>query len=963
MEPFLDKLAKNLFQQYGEDISRLCIVFPNRRAGLFLKQYLSKLITRPLWLPEIYALEDFVVMKSGLKVPDQLSLLVKLYQVHQSIEKEKAKPFAEFISWGTMLLADFDEIDQYLADGVEVFSYLDEIKAMKHWNPDGTPLTPFEQDYLRFYNSLAPIYDQFSQKLIAEGQGYFGLAFKQLIANLDNEPFAEWQKVVFAGFNALTTAEEKLFTSLLESGKGEIFWDADDYYLSDTKQEAGRFLRNYLKDRKFGTMNWIGLSLLTYEKQISIIGVPGNVGQAKLAGQLTADMVSLAGNASDVALVLVDESLMLPVLNSIPSHLKDFNVTMGYPLKQTPVFSLLDAIFKLLINARRYARKTVSADGKETFLLRFHHKDIIRLLNHPYLGFEPEAGYSLENGKKARLDKSYYNAGEFSRILMKSLPGLSEVFTVVLELESYNSRVIAEFMPGIITFFRDRFVSSDESNTNNGIHKIDIEYLYHFALLLEKIRLLTVEYDLVKDVETLYELFTSQVSGLRLPFYGEPLKGLQLMGMLETRALDFSHIILLSVNEGQLPKGKHQNTFVPDEVRQEFGLQRYSERNAVFGYHFYRLLQRATNVHILYNTEGNELGGGEMSRFVTQIKYELPGYNDKIHITEKLLSIPAMRQTDMPVIITKNGGVLERLNEIAVKGFSPTTLGRYLACSLQFCYAQVLNISETDLVDETIDAATLGVMVHEVLYETYKPFLEGKVSKKEIETMLPDAVSRVKLVFAKNYSEQELESGKNLLIVKVAENMVKRFLLAETAFIDNRPQGQQYIDILQLESDLEASIDVPDYATGELFKVKLRGKADRIDRVSGTIRVIDYKTGQVKSSEVKVDEIDFLLEHESPAKLLQLLTYAWMFRQMNPGGIHTDLVSGIVSLRMASKYLVNANIGKDEKLTENRLAEFELLLSGILSEIFNPKIPFIQTENTETCRNCAYQTICNRVIN
>jgi ATP-dependent helicase/DNAse subunit B len=392
-------------------------------------------------------------------------------------------------------------------------------------------------------------------------------------------------------------------------------------------------------------------------------------------------------------------------------------------------------------------------------------------------------------------------------------------------------------------------------------------------------------------------------------------------------------------------------------------LQRYSERNAVFGYHFYRLLHQAENVKLLYNTEGNELGGGEMSRFVTQLRYELPDYNPAIRITEKVISMPPGKQEDIPLVIQKDKPVIERLHELANKGFSPTSLGRYLACSLQFYFAQVARLAEPVRIEETIDAATLGNMVHRVLELTYQPFLGGIASKNDLESRLPWAISRVMKVFEEKYPASELESGKNLLILKVAENMVKRFLLADIAFLSKQPEGIQHMEIVKLESDLEGSIQLLDPVTGEIFPVKLIGKADRIDSISGRIRVIDYKTGQVKDDELKIDEIALLRDHKKPAKLVQLLSYAWMFRQMNPAEASKEIVSGIVSMRMASRYLMNARIDKEESLSDAMLTDFESVLKDLLHELFDVSVPFNQTENTTICQYCAYQAICNRTIN
>ncbi|NVO21624.1 MAG: PD-(D/E)XK nuclease family protein [Bacteroidetes bacterium] len=919
------------------------------------------MISKPLWLPEIVALEDFVILKSRLSIPDQLTLLVKLYRVHQSIEGFKAKPFTEFISWGNILLADFDEIDQYLVDGEAVYEYLDEIKAMNLWNPDGSPLTDFERKYLLFYNSLSTIYSQFRKELLEAKQGYFGLAFSQLIENLDAESFGEWDKIVFAGFNALTIAEEKLISELISKGKGEVYWDVDEYYLTDARQEAGRFLRNYLKDKKFGEMKWIGNSLKTNQKDITIVGVPGNIGQAKVAGQITSELIKNI-DPSEIAIVLVDEGLMLPVLNSVPSELEHFNVTMGFPIKLTPVFSLFDSIFKLFLHGQKAGQKSGSGTREEVTNMRFHYKDIKRFIDHPYM--EEISAKAIErSGILNKEGRVFFSPEELRQIINDDTLPLSVILKELIMGNELKPRSMLTLMAELINFYRILFL--ERESRGDSSHSVDLEYLYTYSILIEKLESIIEETDLVADLETFHEIYTSQVSGTRLPFYGEPLKGLQLMGMLETRTLDFRNIIMLSVNEGLLPKGKHQNTFLTDELRREFGLQRYNERNAVFGYHFYRLLQRSDNIYLLYNTEGNEFGGGEKSRFITQIMYELPLYNPGIHIKETIFSIAPSGNPDLPVQINKNDETLKKILAIAEKGFSPTAIGRYLACSLQFYFAQVLGMKEPDLLEESIDAAAMGEIIHEVLHKVYLKFEGSELVKDNLDKMYQLAETSVRDEFLARYSLPELESGKNLLILKVAQNMVKQFLKAEGQFIEKLPAGKQKIKILCLEQSLESSIPIADQRTGEMFNVRIKGTADRIDLVDGTIRIIDYKTGLVKMQEVKINSIDELLKHDNPAKLVQLLTYAWLYRcSKDTAPISSvKLISGIISMRLSSRYLINATIGKIEEIDDQVLLTFESLLGRIISDIVDSEKPFVQTDNLDVCKNCAYQSICNRTIN
>jgi CRISPR/Cas system-associated exonuclease Cas4 (RecB family) len=962
MQPFLDKLAHHLLDKHGQNFSRICLVFPSRRAGLFFKQYVSRLIDKPIWLPDIYALEDFVVHKSGLTLSDPLDLIARLYKVYKSIEKDKAQPFTDFISWGNMLLGDFDEIDQYLADGEKVFQYLDEIKALKHWNPDGKPLTSFEISYLRFYNSLAPTYTRFREELLKNSEAYFGLAFDTLMNDIEHKSFGEWDSIVFAGFNALTAAEESLLKYLVGAGKAEIYWDADDYYLLDSRQEAGRFLREYIHKNTFGQLNWIGNSLSEDAKSIYVTGVPGNVGQAKLAGELLTEIIKKKGSADGIALVLVDEGLLLPVLNSIPAISGDFNVTMGFPLKQTPVFSLFSIVISMFANAKRFAQLTIDAKQGELPVFRFYHKDIQRFLSHPFIVSVAENS-AHDKGKPARtlVSRSFYYAEDLLAVIRGFNSILADVFNTCLVKKNIEPADILQLLKKILSFLRDALSASEENkatNKKNG-QSIDTEYLYHAAQLCSKLEVVTNDPDLKPDFETLLSLVTNLIAGMRLPFYGEPLNGLQVMGMLETRLLDFTDIIMMSVNEGLLPRGKQQSTFIPDEVRTHFGMQRYTERTAVFAYHFYRLMQRVENAWLVYNTEGDELGGGEKSRFISQMLYELPSKNQKLEVSEQTLSVVPGDTRPREISIGKTPEVYNRLRQLAERGLSPTAISMYLKCKLQFYFSQVLKISEPDQVSETIDAATLGEIVHDALQKIYEARKTELITPEVLNTMLQESASYVQAAFALKFNLQEIATGKNLLIARVAGNMVKRFLTAEKNYLE---QTGAKIEILMLEEELESFVEIADPFNGEIYRVKFYGKADRVDRVGGVTRIIDYKTGKVEAKDLKLDQIGNFREKEDPAKLLQVLTYALMFRDMRKNE-HMELNSGIISLRKTSAYFIKTDINKSDSIDPEILRVFKSELQAIVGDIYLDTEPFSQTENLETCSLCAFNTICNRTVN
>ena len=962
MQPFLDQLANHLLKLHSENFSRICLVFPSRRAGLFFKQYVSRLIAKPIWLPEIFAIEDFVIHKSGLTLSDPLDLIARLYKVYKSIEKDKVQPFSEFISWGNMLLGDFDEIDQYTADGVKVFEYLDEIKALKQWNPDGKPLTYFEQNYLRFYNSLAPCYKKFREDLLKNNEAYFGLAFDTFLGSIKEISFNEWDRIIFAGFNALTIAEKKLVTVLVESGKADIYWDADDYYLSDTNQEAGRFLREYLHQNTFGPINWVENSLTESKKSLHVIGVPGNVGQAKLAGNLIRETINRKGTANGVALVLVDEGLLLPVLNSIPPETGDFNVTMGFPLNQTPVFSLLTSVITLFVNAKRFSKGTNELEGADLKQLRFYYKDLERFMSHPFIlsANARQKVYTIE--KSQVLDtKSFYSLAEINELLQHINPALADVFLSFQENKQAEAGNILLLIRNIISFLRGSF-SQDvfiENEEKADVNVIESEYLYFAAKICTEIELIANDPELKADIETVLSLVTTLVSGMRLPFYGEPLNGLQVMGMLETRLLDFTDIIMISVNEGLLPRGKQQSTFIPDEVRTHFGMPRYTERTAVFAYHFYRLLQRVENAWLIYNTEGDELGGGEKSRFISQLIQELPKRNPKLEITEQTLSVSPHNTANNKISIDKTPDVLARLKQLAERGLSPTAIAMYHKCKLWFYFNQVLGLSEIIPVSDTIDAAKLGEIVHEVLFKLYRSRKGIPITPDTLTTMMEESVSLVQKAISSELNAQESVTGKNLLIMKVAENMVKRCLLTEKKHLE---ETGEKIEILMLEENLETELQISDNITREFSKVKIHGKADRIDMIGSITRIIDYKTGKVDPRDLKLDHIQNIFEKDDPAKLLQVLMYALMYCDMSQNR-KQSLVSGIISLRKTSAYLMKTDISKVDIIDPDLLKIFKIELESIVGSIFSISEPFDQTANIETCKLCSFNTICNRTVN
>lgn len=967
MTKFLEQTAEYLYQRYGAGISGLCIVLPNRRGGLYLKKYLGQQIGKTSWSPAIYSVEDFIIGLSGLRVAEQTHLLFELFEVHKSIEGAKAQPFEEFISWGQQLLHDFNEIDNYIVDPKQLFQYLDEARALSLWNLDNKPLTDFEKQYLHFYNSLYSYYQQLTSRLLNEGLGYPGLIFRQVASMIGKTGMQlNWDNVIFCGFNALTAAEEKIIDTLIKSGKGEILWDADEYYLDNKQQEAGDFLRTWIKKWKQPETRWVGQEFGSSEKNIFVTGVPFHIGQAKLAGQLLKDLLDKNIPSGEIAVVLMDEQLLMPLLSSLPEELTGLNITMGLSLDQSPFFDLFDDIFRMHENVNRFSR------AKEGDKIRFYYRDILKILEHPFINCLAD---SILQGNSFVLKETIDSIRQGNRVFLgkEEITGVkADLFTeklsflepVFIPWNKPSDALIC--LQTMISALRDAFIIvpvAEEMEIPGKRLQIELEYLYAFSRILHQLATLMNRYDTVTRIETFHTLFNRLASSTTLPFYGEPLKGIQIMGMLETRTLDFGNVILLSANEDLLPSGKTSPSYIPFDIRRDFKLPTHHQKDAVYGYHFYRLLQRAQNVHLLYNTEADELGGGDKSRFIRQIITELPAYNPQIKIVEQVLSTPLIKgESYPPIIIPKANEVYEKLKIKAAKGFAPTTLNNYRQCPLKFYYHSI-GLEEQKELEETIDPQILGQAVHDALRQLYLPFKDLPLTKENIKFMLSETDSMTDQAFIKKYKGSELTFGKNLLLVTVAKILITKFLRSESEMIDALKEEGKTLTVKFLEQFIEKHVTVRH--KDEMIDVRLKGFMDRVDRIGEEWRIVDYKTGRVEERDLKLTNLDELLQNPDLSMSFQLLCYAYLFGTRF-GYIEQKIKAGIMPLKKGSEGFLEVSVpsGGEEKpgtlIQADHLKEFEKLLMKMLEEIFDTDVPFIQTEDRKVCEKCTFINLCGR---
>ena len=929
---------------------------PNRRAGLFFKKHYARLAAKTTWLPEIYSLEDFIVRLSGLTLVDNMTLLVEMYEAYSKIAKGKADDFETFLGRAPMIYSDFNEADLYLADARQLFTYLKDAKNISSWNPATGKLTESQGKYIDFYTSLYPLYDALSGKLLGEKKAYQGLIYRTVAESMDAIiSKLQWSKVIFAGFNALTASEEKIIGALHEAGKADLLWDADRYYTENTTQEAGKFIRKY-KDLFKEARGFTDTENCFLEdlKEIEIISVPKNIGQVKVTGQILESIPDLIQHPEKTAVVLADESLLMPLVISLPGNISDFNVTMGYPIKYTPVYNLADGYFNIHLNADRFSKlKPGEKEGVVTpENSRFYFRDLIKIINNPIV-------YCLLNKSgdtflqlKDILTKSnriFYRKDQILE-LIEDEKG-KELFSLLLNNIPEESDAIL-----ILDKITDLYTNLKTDDETAQFNQFEIYHSVELRKILKKLHDLCNLYPGISQKKIIYKLFRQVADSTTIPFTGEPLKGIQVMGLLETRLLDFENIIILSLNDEIIPSGRKINSFIPLDIKKLFGLPVYTDRDAIFAYHFYRLLQRSKKVFLLYNSEPGNFGSGDKSRFINQIINELPAYNSKIKITSKVLTpLVNINLKESDTEIPKTAEVIACLHELAAKSFSPSSLNLYRTCPLKYYLARIAHIEEPEELSETIDAATLGNIIHETLSDLYHPYLNRPLQAEDLNSMLKLADALADEKISSNYKDGDVDSGKNMLMSRIAKLYVKRFLNSEKNSIAELGEKNLSLEVLYLEQDFNTDVSFKNNLSIE--KINLYGRIDRIDRFGDIIRLVDYKTGLIKPGDLKITDWHTLQADVKYSVPFQLMTYSYLFDQKTQSG---KLQAGVISFRNLSRGFAHLTCLGDDFISRNHIKDFSSLLEQILTDIFDTSRPFIQTTTKDNCNYCPYKSICNR---
>lgn len=923
MEPFLEKLAKHVVAN-SEKLEDVAIVLPSKRGKTFFKAYLGQQLSRPAWAPQLYSIDEFMEELSGLKKADPMHIMLEFYSMYSRTSGVEPD-FKDFCSWGGVMLQDMNEIDSYMVNGKELFDYLSEARALQLWNPGEEKLTEFQLKYLDFWRSIGHYYEEFRIHLLQKGYGYAGLIFRTAAERLKADPSSlKWSKVIFAGFNALTPAETDIISTLKKAGKCELAWDADEYYLNDENQEAGKFLRRLLDRKKDNAAQWISKDLLEGKKEIKIISVSQNTAQTRVAGQLITDVLR-EGKASETGLVLADESLLLPMLENLPAAVTALNITMGYPFKASPVYNFIHSVLEL-----HFRNKTEKTKKEKNF----YYRNVRELLGNPVTSF------LLKTEKEKRAVQTLIQTFDKANRLFISASEMRFLDGSVAKLfsESTDPKLL---LYDLCSCFEEVIVRVKEEGTING------EFVLAGLKMLRKVS----EFCGMPGVDAsgLLYLFQTFSSAHTIPFFGEAVRGMQMMGILETRTLDFKNIILLSANEGILPSTSRQNSFVPIEIKRLFKLPTYAERDAVFAYHFYRMIQRAENVWIVYTSSVSENGPGEKSRYVAQLQHELPKSNPSVVIDELTLTFKAEQKEINGVNIKKNQEILDVIERKLRKGISPSAFNTWKDCNYRFYLRYVAGIEESGGVEDSIDAATFGSLVHKVLEEFYTPFVGKTIDEKAISRMMSEVEKKSEAVFLGEMKENDLKQGKNLLAFRVAIRFIKNFLAKEKEHIKSKGP----LRIHGLEEKLAATLDIKG------IPVLISGYTDRIDETDGVLRIIDYKTGSVESSELKIKDLGDLAVNRNTNKSLQLMIYAWLLSQ-DPRHQEKMIKSGIFALKKSSTGLNSVQFDGSDRLNKEVLEQFQKVLEELISEMLDPEKPIGQTEDEKVCGYCSYAGICGK---
>lgn len=895
MAQFIENVVKDLVQNQKNFINTT-LVLPGKRPMLFFKQEFQRQ-AQNIILPQMKSIEELMSELSGLEIISGINLWFKAYQAYKKIV-EKPDSFEDFIKWGPTVLKDFDDIDASLQPAHKVLDYLVSVERISQWGDGKIEIGKNEiiQNHLTFWGIVSKLYFQLQQDLLDSKEGYAGMVFRIASEKVEEIIENRTSHYVFAGFNALTKAEQGLIFRLEKENLATLYFDADKYYYENPNQEAGSFLRKYKE--KIKPINWV-VDEFSKPKNLQTIGVAKQVGQAKYIADLIRNLNE--DEIKNTALILADESILPAILNSLPENITHLNISMGIPLRSVPLAQFFKSIFELQMNREKLGKGTM-----------FYFKNVLQILENKTLSL-----FSTDESRKLIGDIRLQNRIFNSQNSIQNALGES-IFKSIFHIP----KSITEFIHHLKNWTDELL---HHPSMNDLLMK---EYLFFFKKVFNQLHENLLSVDDIKDYRTLFLLYNKIVSSETISFIGEPLKGLQLMGLLETRLLNFDNIIMTSVNDEILPLGRQNNTFIPYDIRKQMKLNTFTENDSIYAYHFYRLIQRAKNAYFVYDTEADGMGSGEKSRFLAQIKFE------SNHEVKETFAAPSFVTKPLKeIIVPKTDETMVKLQNWAEYGISPSSLSTYLRNPLDFYEQRVFNVNEVEEAEEIVSARTLGNIVHGALEDLYTPYIGHILHENDFKNIEKIKDKTLQEHFSKEYKDGHLDKGPNYLIYKIAERIVDGVLSKDTT----TAKENEFV-IRALESKHEV-----DFALTNGKIVKLKGVIDRIDSVNNQIRIIDYKTGYAKDISVKTEEIETVYKKEDKAKQLQLIFYAHLF-YADKENLNKNIELCIYPIKFPNKDLIKLSVDKNTTIDYSIVENSTAPMSTLIEEILNQEIPFKQPE-------------------
>lgn len=959
MESFLKLVAADLYKHTEGNLAHTAVVFPNKRAGLFFNEYLAQESDSPIWSPAYVSISELFRSLSPWEVGDPVKLVCELYKIFRR-ETQSTETLDDFYFWGEMLISDFDDADKNKVDTDKLFSNLQDLRnimddytfiddeqeeAIRQFfqNFSIERRTALKERFISLWDVLGNIYKGFRESLASQNIAYEGMMYRHVIEHLDVDKLP-YEKYVFVGFNVLNKVEHTLFTQLKDAGKAVFYWDYDEFYMKENRQavthEAGEFIRRNLRDFPSPLSGEL-FKNLSKPKEVHYIASSTENAQARYLPQWIRN--NLTTPEKETAVVLCNEALLQPVLHSLPAEVKHVNITMGFPLSQTPVYSFLIALLELHTHGFNFK------SGRYTF------QSVVTLLKHPYTRQLTGQAELLEK-ELTRNNRFYPLPGELGKdeFLTRLFTPLSGNLNLCIRL--------SETLQQVASIYQANTSGTEDTDAFNQLYR---ESLFKAYTTINRFRTLIEEDELTVQSETFRRLLVKVLSATNIPFHGEPAIGMQVMGVLETRNLDFRHLVLLSVNEGQLPKSGGDSSFIPYNLRKAFGMTTIEHKIAVYAYYFYRLLQRAERITLMYNTSSDGLNRGEWSRFMLQFLIEWPH-----PITRQFLEAGQSPQGTSPITVEKTPDVMRRMQSLfdvranPKAKFSPSALNYYLDCPLKFYYRYVAGLSAPDEVSAEIDSATFGSIFHYAAEHIYKDLTtHGKVINKEaLETLLRNEVKLQdyvdtafkKLFFNVPQNEKPEYNGVQLINSAVIARYLKQLLQNDL----------RYAPFTFIASEMEVDEPIDIQTPKGVIKSRIGGIIDRMDSKDGTLRIVDYKTGGDADTPPHVESL-FIPDKKRSNYVFQTFLYAAIMCRKQPT---MKIAPALLYIHRAATetYSPVIQMGESRKPKEavedfsKYEKEYRERLQRLLEEIFNPEKSFTQTEIIEKCTYCDFKALCKR---